>query len=340
MAPGAVVFLSVSPRVTRMADYQRIFADCLHILVYDLEYKKNPYLAVGWLWYMGTLVPVIGLVQVGLQAMADRYTYVPLVGLFVIIAWGSSDILARYRHGRTGLAIISAVIFALLITTTDLQIRYWKNSIMLNKHAFDVTEDNYVAYNHMGVAMFQKGNIDEAIRYYVKSVQIYPYFTSAYHNMGNALAADGRLDEAVRQYSHALRISPDNAGTHAALGLALIRKGNIEEAVAHFRDASKADPQYDKNLKRALSIRDRIDKAVSRMEDALKISPEDPMLADKLHKSKTELEEAINYYETALSPQQGYRKEALDIRNYGKVRAVMEEYDRAAHLKRDNFISQ
>jgi tetratricopeptide (TPR) repeat protein len=168
---------------------------------------RRPYLAVGWLWYLVTLVPVIGLVQVGIQAMADRYTYIPLIGLFILIAWGVPDLMAAWRCRRVVLAISVAVALSGSTMCTWLQVRHWKNSITLFKHALNVIPDNALAHDALGIALAHQGRLDEAIRHYSEALRLKTY-AETHINMGNALARQGRLDEAISSYSEALRLKP------------------------------------------------------------------------------------------------------------------------------------
>ena len=171
--------------------------------------KKHPYLPVGWLWYLGTLVPVTGLVQVGLQSMADRYTYVPLIGLFVIGAWGISDFLARFPRRNFIFFILALVVFPMLMMITCVQSGHWRNSIALFGHALDVTNDNYVAHNNMGSALAAKGHLDNAIRHFAAAIQIRPWQARPFNNLGAALMLKGENEKALRFFEKALEIHPD-----------------------------------------------------------------------------------------------------------------------------------
>jgi tetratricopeptide (TPR) repeat protein len=206
--------------------------------------KTKPYFAVGWFWFLGTLVPVSGLVQVGSQAMADRYTYVPLIGLFIIIAWGVPDILAKWRYKKNILAISALFVLSAVMICTMFQVRNWRNSITVFQHAVDVTENNYVAYEKLGEALAAVGQIDLAIKHYSEALRIRPDFMSTHLSMGIALREKGNYDEAIRHFLEALRINPDNAMVHNNLGVVLARKGNDKEAVSQFYEAIRIDPDY------------------------------------------------------------------------------------------------
>ncbi|MGB2930536.1 MAG: tetratricopeptide repeat protein [Desulfobacterales bacterium] len=149
--------------------------------------RTKPYLAVGWLWYIGTLVPVIGIVQVGVQAMADRYTYVPLIGIFIIIAWGVPDLIPKGRFRRIGLAAITMAILVICMITTRMQVRYWSNSTTLFEHALDVTDGNSVAHLNLGEALAEQGKINAAMKHYQEALRIKPSLFAPHLNLGVAL---------------------------------------------------------------------------------------------------------------------------------------------------------
>jgi len=219
--------------------------------------RQHPYIAVGWLWYMGTLVPVIGLVQVGLQAMADRYTYISLIGIFIIIAWGFPKILVRWRYKKTVLASISSALLLILMTLAWFQVRYWVNSISLFEHALHVTTNNYMMHNGLGAALANQGKMDKAISHFSESLRINPWNEETQYILGLAFAKQGRIDEAIIHYYEALRINPRFAEAHNKLGVALNRKGEIEDAIVHFREALRISPDLtnaNNNLKKALAF--------------------------------------------------------------------------------------
>ncbi len=237
---------------------------------------RSPYLTVGWLWYLGTLVPVIGLVQVGDHAMADRYTYVPLIGLFIMIAWGSCDISKRWRYLKTVLAISSGALICASMISTAFQIRHWQNSTTLFEHTLDVTADNSMAHTNLGVVLAGQGKPDEAVMHYTQALRIKPDHLEARINMGVALAAQGKLDEAVAHYSRALHIKPDFAGAHYNLGNALLEQGKTEEAIKHFREALRIKPndaEVHNNLGIVLAKQGKTEEAIKHFREALRIKP-------------------------------------------------------------------
>jgi len=202
--------------------------------------RKIPYLAVGWFWYLGTLVPVIGLVQVGGQAMADRYTYIPLIGVFIIVAWGVPELMSKWRYKEKVLSIsVGIIIFTLLITTWR-QVSHWKNSITIFKHAIRVTDKKYpntaLIHNNLGIALFAKQKNEEAISHYKMAIKLKPDYAKAYHNLfmahnnlGHALVQKGEMKEAVHHYRETVRLRPDLVAARENLEFALLRLEEYED---------------------------------------------------------------------------------------------------------------
>jgi Tfp pilus assembly protein PilF len=239
--------------------------------------KQSPYFIVGWLWYLGTLVPVIGLVQVGNQSMADRYTYIPLIGIFFIISWGIPEFVQRWRHVKKILPIMALTILFILTVVTFVQVGFWKNSITLFEHALRLTKNNRKAHNNLGLALEEQGLIDEAINHYEKALRISPVYVGAHNNLGNALKEQGLIDEAIKHYEEALRINPDYGKAHYNLGNVLQKQGLIDEAIKHYEEALRINPDYvdaHNNLGLALKEQDLMDEAIKHFEEALRINPD------------------------------------------------------------------
>ncbi|MGZ4972121.1 MAG: tetratricopeptide repeat protein [Limisphaerales bacterium] len=193
--------------------------------------RTRPFLAVGWFWFLGTLVPVIGVLQSGYQAMADRFSYVPSVGLFILITWSAVEFL----RNRTALALAAAIAIAACCVLTNLQIGYWKNSRTLFRHAIEVDPRNYVAYTMLGLDLADSGQPEQAIPLYKKAIEIDPTYADAYNNLGSALVNTGDLDAAIHEYQTALNIDPNDPVAHNNYGIALAMKGQSDEAIAQFR---------------------------------------------------------------------------------------------------------
>jgi tetratricopeptide (TPR) repeat protein len=206
--------------------------------------RKHKYAGAGWLWYLGTLVPVIGLVQVGSQALADRYTYLPLIGLFIMIAWGLPDLLAKWKPqrivlGATGLAVILA-----LSISTHRQVGYWRDNVALFEHALKVTTHNFVMNNHLGLAYQELGRPQEAIEAYQQAIKIKPDYAGAYHNLGIAYGSLGRWQDAIEANEQATKIKPDDAEAYNNLGVACLRLGRLKEAEDAFQQIIRIRPDY------------------------------------------------------------------------------------------------
>jgi Flp pilus assembly protein TadD len=205
---------------------------------------KYPYFIVGWLWYLGTLVPVIGLVQVGYHAMADRYTYVPLTGLFIIIAWGAADLSSKWHFKNKKILQVSsaAAILAILMILSWIQASYWKNSIKLFEHSLKLCPDNVTAHNNLGTATMESGDIKGAEFHFSQVLKIDPKNSVAYHNLGLSLSRQGKTDEAIKLYRKALKLNPRQVQSHEKIAEALFERGDYREAAMHFNEVLKVRP--------------------------------------------------------------------------------------------------
>jgi tetratricopeptide (TPR) repeat protein len=301
-----------------------------------VQIRKRPYLAVGWLWYFGTLVPVIGLVQVGSQAMADRYTYVPLIGLFIMIAWGGAELIVRRRLKRIRVAIVLGAVLMALMIVARVQTGHWANSITVFEHAIKTTGGSWVAHNNLGKALTDLGSGTEAFQHYSAALRYNPNSAHIHVNFGSALLAQGKIDEAVDHFDHALKLDPDFAEAYNNLGLAHVRRGHIEDAVYYFRIALQKNPYHanaNKNLNLAISINAKINQAVTRMRQSLNIDLAESGLDLKmveLSNRKKDLIETLNQYQKALFKQPGYVP--LETDHIAAVSTVMKEYERLLPL--------
>jgi protein O-mannosyl-transferase len=238
--------------------------------------RKYPWLTVGWLWYLGTLVPVIGFIQIGIQSMADRYTYIPLIGLFIMIAWGFPVVLSKWHYKRITIVPIAVTALSILTVTTWFQVRYWKDSITLFEHALEVTENNYVVHNNLGFALKEEGRVAEAFKNYLAALRINPDFEMAHLNIGVVFAGRGDNESAIEHYNEALRIKPDFITAYINLGNARLRQGRIANANSHYLEALRLDPDSAQayNGLGAVMIRTgRIEKAIEFFQKALQLKP-------------------------------------------------------------------
>jgi tetratricopeptide (TPR) repeat protein len=297
--------------------------------------KRKPYLAVGWLWYLGTLVPVIGLVQVGNQAMSDRYTYIPLIGLFIIITWGIHDLIKGRRYQQVVLTMLASILLTYFFTCTRLQLRHWKNSLALFEHTLNITANNYVIHNNMGLALSDQGRINEAINHYHKALRINPNDIYAHSNLGIALFNQEKTDEAIDHFRKALQIDPSIPEIYVLMGTALIKKEMIDKAIDYFRKALQLKPDITEAqyyLKKALTTLKKIDEAFAKTKEAVENNPDDPSLhyrLGRLYQQKGELDEAIDQYQKALSIQSEF-PEALN--SLAEVYVARGDYDMAVSV--------
>lgn len=201
-----------------------------------------PYLVTGWFWYLGTLVPVIGLVQVGTQAMADRYTYIPLIGIFIMFAWWVPHVLREWRFRSISLGTAGVGVLLGLLLLSWHQTSYWRGGIPLFEHALEVTYRNWVAHFCLGTALAREGKIEEGVEHYKEALRIKPDYYEASYNLANARKKQGRIEEAVAQYYETLRINPNVFGAHNNLGIILAERGMTEQATFHFREALRIRP--------------------------------------------------------------------------------------------------
>jgi len=202
--------------------------------------RKRPYLGVGWLWYLGTLVPMIGLAQVGLQARADRYMYLPLVGLSIMLAWGMGELVAAHR--RKPIAALAGVALIALAIATRLQLDHWENSIALFERAVTTTERNHYAHERLAFELLQLDRPEEAREHYRAAIATKPWHAPLYYGLALSFENAGDSDAALAAYRNALRRQPDMALAHGSLGLLLLQVGRLAEAERHLLVATRAMP--------------------------------------------------------------------------------------------------
>jgi tetratricopeptide (TPR) repeat protein len=268
--------------------------------------RRRPYFLTGWLWYLIMLVPVIGIVRVGFQAQADRYTYLPQIGLYLLLTWAAADLCAGWRHRRVVLGGCSTILLVALIFCARTQASYWRNSELLWTHTLACTADNFIGHNNLGNVLLQKGKVDEAIAHYQRALEIKPDYAEAHNNLGNALLQKGSVDEAIAHYQRALQIKPDYAEAHYNLGEALLKKGSVDEAIAHYQKALQIKPDYAEacyNLGNALFQKGKVDEAIAHFQKALQIKPDYAKAHNNLGNAllqKGSMDEAIAHFQRAL----------------------------------------
>lgn len=206
--------------------------------------KRLPYLMVGWLWYLGTLFPVIGLVQVGYQAMADRFTTIPHIGLFTAAAWGCWDLFSTRARSRFLLPLAAGLALCLLAVSTRFQLQPWRDNTSLFSHALMVSGDNFLVRNCLGIALAREGRGEEAVAHFLESHRLRPGYLPPLRSLGSLMTQQGRLAEARLYYTKALQLSPEDPSIHNSLGNVLAWQGNRAEAIVHFRKAIEARPDF------------------------------------------------------------------------------------------------
>jgi tetratricopeptide (TPR) repeat protein len=269
--------------------------------------KKYPYMLVGLLWYIITLIPVIGLIQVGSQSMADRYTYIPLIGIFIILSWGGSDFLKSQKHRNCVLYLSALIIISAFTFMSFNQVKHWKNSITLFENSITVTDGNWLAHNNLGAALFDKEKIDESIFHFKEVLKIKPVYFSALYNLGRSFQEKSDLDKAAYYYKNALRIKPDYEEAHNNLANLLFAQGMLDEAASHYYLILGINPDnadVHNNLGYLLVTEDKRKEALLHFNEALRINPEHAEAHYNLGClmiKQGETEEAIAHFVKALS---------------------------------------
>ncbi len=279
-----------------------------------LARRQRPYLAVGWLWYLGTLVPVIGLVQVGRQALADRYTYIPLIGAFILIVWGAADLIARWPARRWVAPIVAVLVIAPYAVVARAQVQSWRNDSTLWTHAlrtsiglderrtslaveYLLAENNLVpmqtllfaqegagsvfppmARQYLGRLFARHNQLDEAVRSFEEAIELAPKVADFHTDLAGVLSRQGKADASVAEYETALRLNPDLAQAHHELGLLLAGQGKVEEALPHFAEAVRLrpdNPDAHRNLAVTLARMGRVNEAIKELQEVLRLRPDD-----------------------------------------------------------------
>ncbi|HVX12433.1 MAG TPA: tetratricopeptide repeat protein [Pirellulales bacterium] len=239
--------------------------------------RQQPYLVVGWLWYLGTLVPVIGLVQVGRQAQADRYTYLPLIGIFVVVVWGLGELMQKGWASRNLMLTLGLAAFVSFSACTWVQIGYWRDDIVLWQHAIEITEPNLLAYEHLSEAWLRRGQSAEALPYLEEITRRAPHFTAGHVNLGLALMNLNKIPAAKAELEEALRIDPRNGDAHHNLGVLLDAEGRSEEAMQHLHQALESQPHFWRThllLAEILRREGNTEEAERHVRQALAINPD------------------------------------------------------------------
>ena len=306
-------------------------------------FRKLPYLSVGWFWYLGTLVPVIGLVQVGAQSMADRYAYVPFIGLFIMISWGIYGLLRKLTSAKVILATASLIILA-LTTVSYFQVAYWRDTFTLFTHTLNVTENNFVAHYMLAGELLEQGKIDEAIRHYQSSLLLSNQKYIPLFGLGRALSMQGKYDEAIAAFRQAIKINPKSAESYDHLCKALEKMGRRDEAIEEYRKLLKLvndHPGLYNNFGNVLLRQGNYDEAIKQYNEALRIRPTD---AGAYYNSglalmqQGKMDEALKCFQRAiaLNPQStnAYYQSAIILRKKGLIEESKSYYKEAMTITR------
>jgi tetratricopeptide (TPR) repeat protein len=275
--------------------------------------RRLPWLTVGWFWYFVTLIPVIGLVQVGNQARADRYMYIPMVGLAIIVAWGAASLAERWPRRRIPIVLALSLICAAMIPATWAQVQYWKNNESLFAHAISVSNDNYIAFHNLGLALrLQSGHDQEALAYFDKELKADYNSAEGHTDRGETLMKLGRTAEAVDEYKTAMRLDPHYQEAYVDYGSVLAAQGRSQEAMTEYEKALRINPKNSRALYNrgvALLVLDRIDEAIDSFNQALAVEPDSPETLNDLGAALTKQgrwDAAVGDFDAAVRLRPGF----------------------------------
>ena len=318
----------------------------LLITILAVIYRRRfPFLLVGWLWYLGVLVPMIGLVQVGSQSRADRYTYLSQIGIYLIVAWSAAAIVSRFRLKRLVVGVPAVAVILLLVFCSFVQARYWHDTESLWRHALDAQTYDYIAHDSLGYALLQKGQIDDAVSEYRKALEIKPDYADSHNNLGNVLLQQGKISEAVEHYNRALKIDPNFPEPHNNLGNVYFKQNRVDEAIDQYRIAVAgrsdfSEPRY--NLGVAYIVKGDWGHAISCLRAAIDIDPKYAQAHNKLGialGATGEIDQALSEFRRAVFLDPKYAEAHFNLgyvlAHSGKQREAIEHYLKAVHLRPD-----
>lgn len=307
--------------------------------------RTRPYLAVGWFWYGITLLPVIGLVQVGVQAMADRYTYIPSVGVFVAVVWTVSELLDRMPNGKTMATVAAALVIGLFAVEARSQVHYWKDSETLWRHTLDVTTDNFMAQGNLAFTLQQDGRVDEALQHYREALRLNPRSPEAHNGLGAILGDRMQLDEAVSHLSTALQLRPNYPEAYYNLGTVLLRQGQVSEAESYLLKAIELKSDYadaHSNYGYLLSLKGRTDEAQAHYRSALDADRDHVgahsnlgILLIRMGKTEEGFAHLSEVVRLKPSNAQSHNNLAAALVEMGKPEEALREYNEALRLNPD-----
>jgi protein O-mannosyl-transferase len=237
--------------------------------------RRRKYIATGWLWYVGTLVPMIGLIQAGAQAMANRYMYISILGLLIIIAWSAKDLIANRPRLKIISAVLAVAVLSSAIILTRMQVKHWQNSMTLFEYTLKVTKNNAVAENSYGCALFEAGRVNEAAQHLSNAVRIGPVFSDARCNLGQVFLKQGKLNEAIACFNELIKQKRDSAQVYYHLAVALSMQNKYDDAIKYFAKALTMKPEYPnahRKMGAALLAKGKADEAILHLNKALQTS--------------------------------------------------------------------
>ena len=308
--------------------------------------RRRPYLLVGWLWYVGVMVPMSGLVQGGSHSMADRFAYLPLVGVYAASAFGLNELVRKLPKIKWPLIYSISVALLILLPVSWLQIGTWRNSLVLYDQALRVTTENYIAHSNLGSALEALGRSEKALAHFQEALQIKPEFAEARNGMGSALQSLGRPEEALAHHQEALQIKPDFAEARNNIGSALQAMGRPEEAIAHFQEALQMKPEFAEarnGLGNALQALGRLEEALAHYQEALQIKPNLAEAHNNMGSALQNLgrpEEALAHYQEALQIKTDFAgvhfNWGIALEGLGRPEEALAHYQEALRIKPDD----
>ncbi|MGA2241640.1 MAG: tetratricopeptide repeat protein [Verrucomicrobiota bacterium] len=312
--------------------------------------RRFPYFITGWLWYLGMLVPVIGLVQVGDQSHADRYTYLPQIGLYLVMVWAVRDFTASWRYRRQVLGVAAFSVIAALIGCTWKQTAYWRNDESLWRHALASTSGNYIAYGSLGATLVDQGRFAEAIGYLQKAIEFKPNSAEVYNDWGKALMGQGQTAEAIKHFQKAVEIDPACAEAYNNLGNLLGAQGQAAEAIEYYQKAIELRPnraEIYNNFGNLLAAQNRVTEAIEQFQKALEIKPD----YAKAHYNLANIftaqgrwDEAIEHYQRALEQMPDFTHAhyqlGLLLQSRGKFAAAIAQFQKVLELDPHHVTAQ
>jgi tetratricopeptide (TPR) repeat protein len=343
-------------------------------LVVLWQWRRRPWLLVGWCWFWGMLIPVIGLTKGWGSFMADRFTYLPSIGVLLLAVWGAYELIQGQGEGRrmkdegrspqdgtaadaahfhpssfilhpSLLWVAGGAALVLCGVLTRQQLGYWRDSETLFRHALAVTENNYSAHHNLGVALFKKGQLDEAIHQLKETIRLTPDDADAHHHLGTAFYQQGRIGEAIRQFQEAIRLNPHHADAHYNLGAALASKGQTDEAIHQFQEAIRLEPDNPLahyNLGNALLMKGQMDEAIRQFQAAIRLKPDHAEAHYNLGTalgSKGQIDEAITQYQeaTRLNPgnADAHYNLGVALASKGQTEEAIRRFEAALKVKPD-----